>query len=185
MNTTMKLMLLAFATTCTSVAISAPGDVHRLAEYQVPVMRNGYEVGYSPQVTGRYVNARKPTVDIPDLFANKLNDTNLFMRIPGSFFGYHRISLGSSLAPVAAPSLDYDSMGPYLSTKTENEERSHALDYFEGNLEITKNLKYGYPEGKRVVEPKKLTQPIAVHNAGLFIEGKPFQPEFCNMPGAK
>ncbi len=161
--------------------VAAQGDVHRLVEYQVPVMRMGYEVGYIPKVTGRFVNSRKPIFDSDYLCKHKLNDTNIFMRIPGSFFAYHRISLGSTVAPVATLSCDYDTMGPMESLRLANEEPSDALEYFTGKAEITKNLKYGYPDGKRVLEPHAVSQDIKVLNAGLFIEGRPFDPTFCGQ----
>ena len=156
---------------------AAPGDVYQLAEYQIPVMRMGYEVGSIPKPTGRLVNPRKKVHTLNR--ATLLSDSNLFMRISGSFFAYHNITLGTSLAPVALPALKTGSMGPYQSMRLESKERSPALDYFTGELKITENLKNGYPDGKAVVVPVPASEHIKAGNAGLFIEGKPFEPSLC------
>lgn len=160
-----------------AAAQADPGDAYKLVEYQIPVMHYGYEVGFIPKPTGRLVNARKPVT--AHTLQTEMSNSELFMQIPGSFFAYHNISLNTSLAPVALPALDAGSFGPVQSMRLSSDDRSPALNYFTGELGITKNLKQGYPEGKRVVEPVAAQRSIAVLDGGIFIEGRPIDPALC------
>ena len=113
------------------VAISAPASGAAVAEggykeafcYSA-VVRPNYVPGYTPHRSSLYENPR----EYPRQLCVMATPYYLYGRLPGWFFG---------------------SPNGYQSSVPPN---SHALAYMRGELGITENLSFGYPEGMRVVE---------------------------------
>ena len=105
--------------------------------------KRSYVPGYTPHATSLFENPR----DYPWALCVMANPYYQYAGIPGWFFGSPQ-GYQSSVPP-----------------------GSHASKYFRGELEITKHLRGGYPQGIRVIEDAIVPISSSVEKGGVFIQG--------------
>lgn len=105
--------------------------------------KRSYVPGYTPHVTSLFENPR----DYPWALCVLATPYYQYGGIPGWFF--------------SSPQ-GYQSSVP---------KGSHASKYYRGELGITKNLRGGYPQGMRVVEPAIVPIGPSAERGGVYIHG--------------
>lgn len=105
--------------------------------------RRSYAPGYTPHLTSLFENPRT----YPRALCVMATPYYQYAGINGWFFG-SPLGYQSSVPP-----------------------NSHALAYFQGGLGITSNLRYGYPQGLRAIEPVIVPFNSYSERGGVFIQG--------------
>lgn len=105
--------------------------------------KRSYVPGYTPHVTSQFENPR----DYPWALCVLATPYYQYAGLPGWFFGSPQ---------------GYQSSVP---------KGSHASKYYRGELGITANLRGGYPQGMRVVEPAIVPVGSSVERGGVYIHG--------------
>jgi hypothetical protein len=105
--------------------------------------RRSFAPGYTPHTTSIFENPR----DYPYALCVLATPYYQYAGIHGWFFGSPR-GYQSSVPP-----------------------DSHALAYYQGELGITSNMRYGYPQGLRVVEPVIIPFNSYAERGGVLITG--------------
>jgi hypothetical protein len=105
--------------------------------------RRSYSPAYTPHTTSLFENPR----DYPWALCVLATPYYQYAGIKGWFFG---------------------SPNGYQSSVPPN---SHALAYFQGELGITSNMRYGYPQGLRVIEPVVIPFNAYAERGGVLITG--------------
>ena len=126
----------------------SPAAAERYDEYYAysSAVRRSYQPGFIPKNTSLFMNPR-----VFPSAVGRLGDTYLYASRPG----WH---LGSP-------------MGYTTGTNPE----SPALAYLQGRQGITQVLRYGHPDGKRVIEPILVPSGATGERGGIFI-GNPGAP---------
>jgi len=105
--------------------------------------KRSYVPGYTPHVTSQFENPR----DYPWSLCVLATPYYQYAGIDGWFFG-SPMGYQSSVPP-----------------------GSHASKYYRGELGITDNLRGGYPQGMRVVEPAIVPIGASAERGGIYIHG--------------
>lgn len=105
--------------------------------------RRSYAPAYTPHLTSLFENPRQ----YPYALCVLATPYYQYAGISGWFFGSPR-GYQSSVPP-----------------------RSHALAYNQGDLGITANMRYGYPQGLRVIEPVIIPFSSYAERGGVLITG--------------
>lgn len=106
-------------------------------------VRRSYVPGYTPHPTSLFENPR----DYPWALCVLATPYYQYAGINGWFFGSPQ---------------GYQSSVP---------KGSHASKYYRGELGITKDLRGGYPQGMRVIEPAIVPVSNSMEKGGIFIQG--------------
>jgi len=106
-------------------------------------VHRSYSPGYTPHLTSLFENPREYPVALCVMATPYIR----YAGIHGWFFGSPR-GYQSSVPP-----------------------GSHALAYYQGDLGITTNLRYGHPHGLRVVEPVIIPLNSYAERGGVLITG--------------
>lgn len=102
-----------------------------------------YVPGYTPHVTSLYENPKT----YPSQLGPLVNPYHVNTGLPGWHFG-----------------------SPY-GYRGSNDKGSQSNKYFRGELGITDNLRGGYPQGMRVIEPAIVPIAASAEKGGIFISG--------------
>ncbi len=129
------------------IPIGAPTPIAGIPYYEYfnysSYAKRSYVPGYTPHVTSLFENPR----DYPWALCVLATPYYQYGGIPGWFF--------------SSPQ-GYQSSVP---------KGSHASKYYRGELGITANLRGGYPQGMRVVEPAIVPIGASAERGGVYIQG--------------
>jgi hypothetical protein len=121
----------------------AAGEVYEEYFNYSSYAKRSYSPGYTPHVSSLFENPR----DYPWALGALATPYYQYAGTSGWFFGSPK-GYQSSVPP-----------------------NSQAHAYFAGQLGITSNLRYGYPDGLRVIEPVVVPVSASVKKGGLLITG--------------